>query len=73
MLVGVRYQKIVRSEDSVETIERKLKASLVRYLKSLLSRKSYLIAIRRKKKEVNGQWSVERAYRKGIEWIKRNA
>jgi len=72
MLVGVRYQKIVHSEDSVETIERKLKASLVRHLKSLVNRRRYLDAIRRKKKEVNGQWSVDRAHRKGVEWIKRN-
>lgn len=72
-LVGSRYQKIVRSEDSTETIERKLKAALVRHLKSLLSRGKYLDAIRRKKKEVNGQWDVERAYRKGVEWLKRNA
>lgn len=72
-LVGTRYRKIVRLEDSVETIERKLKASLVRHLKSLLIRGRYLDAIRLKKKEVNGQWSVERAYRKGVEWIKRNS
>src|SRR3989344_3420960 len=70
MLVGIRYQKIVHSEDSIETIERKLKASLVQYLKSLLSRDFYLDAIRRKKKKVNGQWNVERAYRKGVEWLK---
>lgn len=73
MLVGAQYQKVVHSEDSTETIERKLKSSLVKYLKSLLSRERYLDAIRRKKKEVNGQWSVERAYRKGVEWLKRNA
>ena len=71
-LVGARYQKVVRQGDSVETIERKLKASLVKYLKSLITRKRYLDAIRRKKKEVNGQWNVERAYSKGIEWLKRN-
>ncbi len=73
MLVGARYQKIVRSEDSTETIERKLKTLLVKYLKFLVSRGRYLDTIRRKKKEVNGQWNVERAYRKGIEWLKRNA
>ncbi len=72
-LVGTRYKKIVHLEDSIETIERKLKASLVKHLKSLLNRGLYLDAIRRKKKEVNGQWNVDRAYRKGVEWLKRNA
>jgi hypothetical protein len=72
VLVGAAYQGIVRSQDSVGTIERKLKAALVRRLQSLLQRRLYLDAIRDKKKEVNGQWNVERAYRKGIEWLKRN-
>jgi 5-methylcytosine-specific restriction endonuclease McrA len=73
MLVSSRYKKIVRSKDSVETIERKLKTSLVNYLQSLLRRGRYLDAIRKKKKEVNGQWNVNRAYHKGVEWLKRNS
>lgn len=69
MLVGKGYKEIINGEDSVSTIERKLKTALVKRIEDLIDNKGYLEAIKAKKKEVNGQWDINRAYRKGSEWI----
>jgi len=68
-LVGKLYQPIVRDTDSALMIERALKGALIQHLQSLLKRGAYRTAIEEKKREVNGQWNVERAYRKGVEWL----
>lgn len=70
-LVGYVYQKSVRSGESIPTVERRLKAALFARLEKLEREGNYLAAIRAKKKEVNGQWIPEHAYRKGREWLAR--
>lgn len=72
-LVGHPYKRIINDKEPISTIERKLKAELVRRISSLVSSGKYLDAIRAKKKEVNGQWDIERAYEKGIKWLKRTS
>ncbi len=69
-LIGKNYINGVNFNDSVPTIERKLKAEVVNRLAYLIEKGSYLYEIKKKKKEVNGQWDVNRAYRKGIAWFK---
>jgi len=68
-LVGKVYQGKVHAGESVSTIERRLKAALITRLEGLEQKGVYLDAIRAKKKEVNGQWVVGHAYRKGKEWL----
>jgi hypothetical protein len=70
-LVGKEYARIVKASDSPESIERKLKAALFVRINNLYVSGKYLEAIRKKKKEVNGQWSPEHAFLKGTEWVKR--
>lgn len=68
-LVCNRYKKYINISDSIETIERKLKFALEAYLSRLVKSKSYLGAIKKKKKQVNGQWDPKRIYKKGIDWL----
>ena len=70
-LVGLRYNRVFKDTDSISTIERKLKSAVVNNIEKLISNKEYLNALKKRKKEVNGQWNVERAYRKGTEWFSR--
>ncbi len=71
-LVGNPYKNVIKSKDSVSTIERKLKAALLKRIANLVDSSKYLEAIRAKKKEVNGQWDINRVYKKGVEWLDRN-
>ncbi len=68
-LVGTSYKGAVRVIDSISTIERKLKNALVQKVGALIRTGEYRNALRAKKKEVNGQWDVLRAERKGREWF----
>ena len=70
-LVGTHYRRSIRREDSVQTTERRLKAGLVAHIESLEIKGRYLFSIRMKKKEINGQWSPEYVYRKGLKWLER--
>ncbi len=70
-LVGVSYKSLVKEGDSVATIERKLKNGLRKRVSELIENGTYLDALKEKKKEVNGQWKIARAYRKGFEWFSR--
>ncbi|MDO8407668.1 MAG: HNH endonuclease signature motif containing protein [bacterium] len=72
-LVGSRYRSLVRSGDSIQTTDRRLKAALWEYLENLEMAGQYLKAIKAKKREVNGQWDPDHAHRKGVVWIKRDA
>lgn len=70
-LIGVSYQNAVRLSEGISTIERKLKNALVRRIGGLITAGAYRGALRAKKREVNGQWNVLRAERKGSEWFSR--
>ncbi|MDB5195527.1 MAG: hypothetical protein JWO84_711 [Parcubacteria group bacterium] len=70
-LVNKEYIRFIKDSDSSESIERKLKAALFARINNLYVSGKYLEAIRKKKKEVNGQWSPEHAFQKGTEWVKR--
>lgn len=70
-LIGRAYQKYVHPGESIPTVERRLKSALFVHLEKLEREGNYLAAIREKKKEVNGQWVPEHAYRKGREWLAR--
>ncbi len=65
------FRHLIEESDSIPTIERKLKSGLFDRISRLIKVGLYLEAIRAKKKEVNGQWIVERAYKKGVDWVKR--
>ncbi len=68
---SVLYKRVFRVGDSIPTIERKLKNALAKRIGVLISTGKYNEALRAKKKEVNGQWNVARAERKGKAWIYR--
>jgi len=70
-LVGKKYKAIVKISDSTETIERKLKAALFSNISTLHASNLYLEAIKAKKKEVNGQFSIDHAFNKGVLWLTR--
>lgn len=70
-LIGVSYQNVFHLNESISTIERKLKNALVRRIGGLIMARTYRSALRAKKREVNGQWDVLRAERKGNEWFSR--
>mgnify|MGYP001607228559 CR=1 FL=1 len=70
-LVGAPYKKAFLQTDSAGTIERKLKNALMRHIGALIKGERYEAAVRAKKREVNGQWDVARAVRKGSEWFAR--
>lgn len=69
--IGTSYKKTFRVGDSVSTVERKLKNALVERIGGLIAKGAYRNALRLKKTEVNGQWNVLRAERKGREWFSR--
>jgi len=70
-LVGKVYRPKIYTNESVETAERRLKWAVRARIRSLVQRGAYKKALIAKKKEVNGQWDVERAYKKGTEWIQK--
>lgn len=71
-LIGKDYTNVINSNNSIsiQTIERKLKARVINRLLCLINEELYLSEIKKKKKEVNGQWDANRAYRKGVAWFK---
>lgn len=69
-LVGADYKKVFKNTDSFSTIERKLRSAVVARIGKLIEIGEYLNALKAKKKEVNGQWDVNRAYRKGVKWFR---
>lgn len=69
--ISASYSKAFLAGDSISTIERKLKNALVERIGGLITKEMYRSALRAKKREVNGQWSVTRAERKGKEWFSR--
>lgn len=69
--LSIPYKMVIRTSDSITTIERKLKNALVERIGILISMGTYRDAIRAKKKEVNGQWNATRAERKGKAWLAR--
>ena len=69
--IGTSYEKVFRASDSISTIERKLKNALAQRIGQLIASGEYRAALRSKKKEVNGQWNVLRAEKKGREWFAR--
>lgn len=72
-LVGNQYRGVIKNSDSIPTIERKLKGALVENIGRLIESRQYFDVLQIKKKEVNGQWDVNHAFRKGREWFKRLA
>ena len=56
---------------TVEQNERALKFALICHLQKLLKAGRYKKAIEAKKREVNGQWKVDRAYKKGVTWLEK--
>lgn len=69
--IGASYQSAFRLSDSISTVERRLKNALIRRIGGLITAGTYRSALRAKKKEVNGQWDILRAERKGREWFSR--
>jgi len=65
------YKDSFHAGDSIPTIERKLKNALVQRIGSLISAGKYHAALQAKKKEVNGQWNLAHAERKGKTWFSR--
>lgn len=69
--IGTLCKKAFREGDSISTVERKLKNALAERIGGLIKNGTYHRALLAKKKEVNGQWNVSRAERKGREWFSR--
>lgn len=69
-LVGSRYKHLISRSDSILTVERKLKKWVVDFINQLHVSWLYKEAIKKKKKEVNGQWVIDRIYKKWIDWLK---
>lgn len=69
--IGASYQNAFRLHDSIPTIERALKNALVQRIGRLITTGAYRNALRAKRNEVNGQWNILRAERKGREWFSR--
>jgi len=69
--IGASYKNSFRASDSIPTIERKLKNALAQRIGSLIATGKYSEVLRAKKKEINGQWNVARAERKGRAWFSR--
>ena len=69
--VSPQFLSEIREGDSIEGVSRRLHAALFNHISNLEKQGQYMEAIKNKKKEVNGQWVVERAYTKGVEWLKR--
>lgn len=70
-LVGARLVSVIKDTDSSQTIERKLKNSLALSIGRAIKNGSYKTLIAAVKKRVNGQWIVDRAFRKGVSWYER--
>ena len=60
------YGRVFRDQDSVQTIERKLKTALVSRIGMAIADGTYKEKIAAVKKRVNGQWVVNRAYRRAL-------
>ena len=65
------YHHIIDRSDSIQTIERKLKAHLEGIVEASIRDGTYEQKLRDLKRRVNGQWDVERVVKKGTEWAKK--
>ena len=69
--LGPDHHHAFDRNDSIPTIERKLKASLEQKIMEMIRTDSYDQEVRDLKRRVNGQWDVERVVKKGQDWAKK--
>ena len=65
------YHHVIDQSDSIQTIERKLKAHLEETIIGFIQDGTYEQRVRDLKRRVNGQWGVERVVKAGKEWAKK--
>ena len=70
--IGPEYRPFINPDDSIQTIERKLKAHLENRIFASIRNGTYEQEVRDLKRRVNGQWDVDRVVKKGLEWAKRH-
>ena len=70
--IGPEYRRFINPDDSIQTIERKLKAHLENRIFASIRNGTYEQEVRDLKRRVNGQWDVDRVVKKGLEWAKRH-
>ena len=70
-LIGPDYHHVIDEQDSIPTIERKLKAHLENRILTSIRNGNYEQEVRDLKRRVNGQWDVERVVDKGNKWAKK--
>lgn len=69
--IGADYHHVVNQNDSIQTIERKLKAHLENRILTSIQNGSYEQEVRDLKRRVNGQWVVDRVVKKGGDWARK--
>ena len=69
--IGPECHRVVNPNDSIQTIERKLKAHLENRILTSIRNGNYEQEVRDLKRRVNGQWDVDRVVKKGSDWARK--